>query len=696
MSRRCRIFLVVTFAVVLVTPMQTGAWGQTGGWWKSAWKSRRSLRATIPPGVEADEPLAVAKFLTHGRVKPDGSDVRVVARGKEVPSRVLRLGPGDEVTVAFPLSVGIDAYQVYYGNPRAQPPDYDWEIRAGLLLEVRKYRRGFAANLHQALATWGHSTEVIGAGFVPKIYFGHNPFGPSHAFVARYTGWLRVEKPGRYEFLTSSSHGSFLLIDGKEVVSWPGRHRPTRRPRRRGTVELKVGRYKLEYYHIHMGGDPTAVAAWKRPGDRRPGVIPEWAFLPVARAVVQPAQLYGKPVTPDFDYTRHEAFLQPDRDTFVYRYLFRDITDGVDRKYYRPLWDFGDGNTSNVWMPNHVYLTGGTYTVTYQLKGVRGTGTTTQRIVVERDWARQASANNLESLEKYYPIIRGYDFARMAPGSLRAACEMFERLGRYDDLVRVARVLLFGTTDADDADIFGETERLAQVYLTRRRDAKSAVEVYLNGAGRVTLVDRKAELFTRAAAVVLEHLGETARAGEYYKRVLQTRQGLRDETRRRALIGMAEVAIFAGNGKEAERLLREADAISIRRSEQGGEAVRVGSLSRAIEDYTRRTEFEAARELLDAWEWEYPLDRLVGYSTLLRAKLHISREEYDRAVRLLTSLVEVNPKSNYAAEALMTAAGCRLKLGDKTGARDTYKRVLTGYPESPLVRDALKQLEALR
>jgi TolA-binding protein len=56
----------------------------------------------------------------------------------------------------------------------------------------------------------------------------------------------------------------------------------------------------------------------------------------------------------------------------------------------------------------------------------------------------------------------------------------------------------------------------------------------------------------------------------------------------------------------------------------------------------------------------------------------------------------VNPASGYAAEALMIAADCRLRKGDKTGARDTYKRVLAEYPESPLVADALKQLEELK
>jgi tetratricopeptide (TPR) repeat protein/chitodextrinase len=654
------------------------------------------MKATIPAGVEADEPLAVAKFMTHGYLKEDASDVRVIGRGREVPSRVLCVGPGDEVTIAFQLLVGVEAYQVYYGKAKAAPAAYDWKICAGLLMEVKKFPGGPCNNLQEALALWQKSRDVMGADFVPRIFFGYNPFGPSDSFLAHYTGWLRVEKPGRYEFATTSSHASFLLIDGKEVVSWPGWHPAAHRARHQGSVDLKSGRHQIEYYHVHAGGEATAVAAWTPPGEGRPDVIPAQAFLPVARATVQPEQVYDQPVTPDFDTRRSEAFLDPDANSFLYRWSFRDLTSSIDRKYYRPLWDFGDGTAANVWTASHVYLAPGVYTVTYTLKGVQGSFTTKQRIAVERDWSQQASSASLETLDDYYPVVSTYDFRKMPAESLRAACEMFDRLRKYEDLERVSRVLLFETERVSDAGLMSETERLARVYLDRRRDVKSAVEVYLNGEKRVSVADWKAVLLVRAAALVLGELSDIDRARGYYRRVLDLYKAAKPETRRRALMGLAEVAVFSGDAKEAGRLLGEADAVPVRKSEQGGAAVRVGSLSRAVEDYIRRNEFTSARDLLDEWEWEYPLDRLVGYSTVLRARLQVRRGEYPQAIRLLSSLVQVNPRSNYAAEALMGAAECYLSLGDKPKARDTYKRVLGEYPESPFVKTALTRLEEIK
>jgi tetratricopeptide (TPR) repeat protein len=570
-------------------------------------------------------------------------------------------------------------------------------ISAGLLMEVKKFvGDNPPRNLAQALTFWQGTREVMGADFVPNIFFGYNPFGPSDSFQAHYRGWLNLEQPGRYLFATTSSDASFLLIDGKEVVSWPGRHPPAHRARHEGPADLKSGRHQIDYYHVHTGGDPTAVAAWTRPGAVRPEVIPALAFLPVAHATVQPEQVLDQSVIPDFDVKRTEAFLDPEADTFLYRWSFRDLTAGIDRKYYRPLWDFGDGNTANVWTPSHVYLAPGVYTVTYQLKGVERSATTTQRILVERNWSQQASAPSIESLEDYYPTVKAYEFRKMSPESLRAAADMFERLGKWADLERTSRTLLFDSERVSDVGLFNETQRLARLYLDKRRDAKSAVETYLNGEKRVGLADWKAVLAERAAALLVDELNDPDRARDCYRRALDAYQGTKPETRRRALMGLAEIAVFSGDGKEAERLLREADAIPIRRSEQGGAAVRVGSLSRAVEDYIRRNEFTDARDLLDTWEWEYPLDRLAGYSTVLRARLCTRRAEFPRAIRLLTSLVQVNPRSNYAAEALMDAAECYVGVGDKSKARDTYRRVLSEYPESPFVKTAVTKLEGLK
>ncbi len=668
------------------------------GWWNPAWKARRTLKAEIPAGVEGDEPTATATFMTHGWMKEDATDLRIIAKGREVPYRVLRVGPGDQVSVAFQLVVGVDSYQAYYGNPKAPAPKYDWEIRAGVLLEVKRFTGGQVGNVAAARAFWNRTTAEWGAEFIPNIFLGINPFGPSDAFMSHYTAWLRVDKPGVYEFFKNASNASHLLLDGDDLGGG-GRWKPkvNRRPQYVGEADLKPGRYKLELYHFHLFGDmPVATVAWQPPGADRPEVIPPGQFLPVARASVLGEQVDGQSTTPDFEVVRHvDASLDPSRDAWVHRYEFRDVTPGLDRKAWRAHWDFGDGVTSTMWTPTHVYLADGAYTVTWQLKGAAGTVTTKQRIVVSRNWAEQASAGSIVELEDCYPVVKGYDFAAMPGDSLAAAAEMFQRLKRDDEFVRVERELLFGDKALSDASLQAETERLAAEYLNRLRDPKSAADAYLNAEKRAGSNDAKARYATKAAWVLVEELNDADKAREAARRALDDKPA-KAEVRRRAILGLAECAIFKGDAKEAEQRLREAVAIPVPHPEHGGEAVRVGSLSRAVEDYIRRNEFATAKDLLDTWEWEYPLDRLVGYSTVLRARLAFNRGEFPRAVSLLTSLVAVNPRSNYAAEALMNAALSWEKLGDKAKARDTYRRVPAEYPESPYVKDAIKQSEGLK
>ncbi len=46
----------------------------------------------------------------------------------------------------------------------------------------------------------------------------------SDNFAVRWSGFVRIEKDGKYEFVTESDDGSRLSIDGKVVVNNGGVH----------------------------------------------------------------------------------------------------------------------------------------------------------------------------------------------------------------------------------------------------------------------------------------------------------------------------------------------------------------------------------------------------------------------------------------------------------------------------------------
>ena len=114
--------------------------------------------------------------------------------------------------------------------------------------------------------------------------------------------WLaRMPADGKYGFATSSDDASFLMLDGKLVVDWPGYHGCVGDCRHNATVALGAGIHRFEYLHMSRGGTTCAVAAWLRPGMKDWEIIPEAAFAPLSRAEVGPMETLGGDVPCDFD-----------------------------------------------------------------------------------------------------------------------------------------------------------------------------------------------------------------------------------------------------------------------------------------------------------------------------------------------------------------------------------------------------------
>ena len=110
---------------------------QFADWSHPKWQCRRKVTVSVPTGVSPERLTGTVRFMTFGHLKPDGSDLRVRVARRDVPFRILHVGPGDEVIVAFRLIPNMGNYVFYFGNPAAAAPDEKLEIKAGLLLEVQ-------------------------------------------------------------------------------------------------------------------------------------------------------------------------------------------------------------------------------------------------------------------------------------------------------------------------------------------------------------------------------------------------------------------------------------------------------------------------------------------------------------------------------------------------------------------------------
>jgi hypothetical protein len=195
--------------------MTRAAGAQFADWFNLDWQSRRKVTVTVPENVPTDRLTGVATIMTFGSAKPDGSDLRIFLAGREIPCQILRVGPGDALTVAFSLIPNQNSYYFYFGNPQAPASSEKLDLKAGLLLEVRGLPGGECRTLAEARDMFGRARHIEGADFVPNVFYGYNPFGPPDNFIARYSGFLNITKDGSYTFATSSTYRSFLLVDGK-------------------------------------------------------------------------------------------------------------------------------------------------------------------------------------------------------------------------------------------------------------------------------------------------------------------------------------------------------------------------------------------------------------------------------------------------------------------------------------------------
>ena len=189
-----------------------------------------------------------------------------------------------------------------------------------------------------------HSSEPYGTAFVPAVFLRFNPFWPDpEPFLSEYHGTLRISRAGTYRFFTSSQDCSFLLIDGKVVVSAPGRHGPVHDARIKGEVNLTAGTHDFQYLHAAAGADACMVAAWQPPGAGKPEPIPPEAFG--AEAIASYPAVGVKHLR---EYAVDIAGEVPlaESDQPLVRVQFRSVSSRASASRPKVHWDFGDGQTS--------------------------------------------------------------------------------------------------------------------------------------------------------------------------------------------------------------------------------------------------------------------------------------------------------------------------------------------------------------
>jgi tetratricopeptide (TPR) repeat protein len=679
--------LLVALLIALIAGRAAAAPRQ---WWRKDW----SYRKVVEVGHEqrwADAQSAWVSVGTGGHARPDGADIRVVTtRGEVLPHAVLGLGPGDLMEIAF-LPKGDGPFHVYYGNPEPSRPRDPWRPERGLVLETRRRGGGTPSDLAAMRAIVKASPRIDGASRWPRVFDAVNPFGPDDDFVSIYRGKILVPRDGTYTFLTASDEASFLLIDGKEIVKWPGWHTAQQGAwaRYKGQVQLTKGLHDFEYLHVERKGPQAMAAYWKLPGAAKATVIPETAFPGLRDAVVVACERYGSDVAADFTVQRTGKYGFSERVLTGLRLWARETAGGEPVKYR---WSFGDGTTGRGPAPEHVYLHGGLFAVKLEVRGPAGADTATRVLYVPGDWTRDDRNRDALTAE-LLGIVRTYAWAAMDELSVRVGEFILKEARESEALLRLYREVVTTPNPAlRKTDLSRMALALGDLERDVSRDFEAAVRAYTRAgaAGRRQFAASR----VRIATAIVALKDDPKPAVDLLEELLDGGDLWRDD-RRLAWIALGEARMALRQADEARAALAEARRYSGEKR-LGADRVKAGAASRKATTHMRAKKWQEALDEIDVWEDLDPPARLEGFSTVLRAECEIALGRHDAARKRLKTLLALDPRSNYAARALWLKAASLEATGDRTGAIETFDRIAADHRDSPLAEGAAREAARLR
>ncbi|MFP4354754.1 MAG: PKD domain-containing protein [Phycisphaerae bacterium] len=678
----------LTLLVGLVVSVLAAPAGAAPAWWDLKWPFRRLITVPQPDqGRLGGQNIAVATFPTAGTIRPDAADIRVVsARGNLMDHRVLQVGPGDQVRIALATDGRESTYYVYTGNESAKAPGKQLQIRRGVLLETWAHRGYNPNSLQQAEKLLARADKLLGRDLRTQIALGHNPFGPQSSVAQRLTGWFVAPAAGEYTFAVASRNASFVLINDQLLLDNGGSHRAQRDVSVRKSIRLAAGLHKISVLHVSNSGDPILVVAWKPAGTDQFAPMPPGAFAGFAESKPGPLERYGRASGVDFvpDHAG-ESWIN---DTYYQRYRFEALLVGrrVEAKWQ---WDFGDGQSSDKPLTEHVYLLPGTYTVTLTARTGVGQLRRTNRIVVTRPWDR-VTRNDLDRREAVGQIVAGYDFAALSAAANAHAVLLLAETGQ-DQAAQAAGSALIAR-DKAPGDLLAPAAMVYAEKLLAAGQADQAAAALLQAAKIADAALWQAQLTNRAGRIVLSELHRPDRAAEIFQQSIDRFfPAAGADALRVARVGLADS--YRAQGLRDKAIAAYAQAGPRIPPAQRSEAIYRGDLARHVEAYINGGKFAAAREYLQQWADDLPADKIDGYWSWMAVRLALAGRNYDEAIREAEILTTINVQSNYGAKLLMLARQAAIRAGKPAKGDALLQRIIKTFPESPLADEARRLLQ---
>jgi tetratricopeptide (TPR) repeat protein len=598
------------------------------------------------------------------------------ADGKPVAFQTVWSAQGEETRICFDTSSEATTFYVCFdtGLPTAGG---GWNPEAGVVLETRPCRADLPLDTGPQFARVLNSAGApSGRDYVPNIFQGANPFGPSTYYVAVFNGWFTAPDAAQYTFATASDDASFLEVDSRTVATWFGRHDAGggRRGEHSGTITLSAGLHRLSYVQIQLDGASAAVAAWKPPGRAHIELMPSSAFVPVARfhatrfkcAPPGAEQLYFDWHTVDHCALGGAMFVQVQ---------FRVVDNSQGRSYR---WHFDDGSEDDGANPRHFFPQPGLRQVNLEaLQNGVVAATNSVRLQIkpawqQREWWRDDVFNQAKS-----DFLRR-DLALMPARDLIAVLELADRADDQEMLMRTGEILIKRENEFKASAYAPAFYKLGIVFEHQGDWGDALAEKSF----RLALAPERVEPANsdqaklHLAALLIHCSGKLDEAGKVLDSISGGLPGADERRLWRLLQG--DLLLARGNNEQARQLYA-----AVGEKQAGGpwNAARAAGLESAA-ILLEHNQWDDAQAALDRLQLERPLERMSLDTGLLALDLELGRKEFRRAFSDGQTLLAAAGGDPRQSEVLYTVVEAGLALGKQDEAQKALGHLLKDFPYS--------------
>ena len=651
---------------------------QSGEWVVKGAPFRAKIRLQEPP-KNADSGVAV-ELPDFGGSRADLADaVLVDSDGVTQPIAAIWRGNGQQaILLAKELAAGKD-YTVYFGGPTDRQ-SRTWTPKTSLLLETRRLpAKPKMDNWQEMESTWRTAPAVDGAGFVRSIYAAGNAFGTDANFASHFSGWLATPDGGGIVFYTLSSDASFVFVNDKPALEWPGIHSPDAnlKTMRSQTVPCSPGFNKIDYYQAKIGPGGVAVLGWQKNG-RFEAVPPDaWAHPGTSR-ILKLDDSRGRPL-PLASVTCNSCLGYGGN-------WFFDIECAVDvPPEWAATWGFEDGAVFSGAKCRRIVTGGQLQPVTLKLR--RGNATTSgMKRLLFPDSLRSASVNNPADLASYLDLLDSETPSQLSQATLEAVLPLLMDFADAGRAAKFAAAWLRKNPSPDNP--LWLPAQMACLHALAQSDPRKALEEMK----RIDPAARKkfARAFFQYELDLLVFLLRNSSAEDLARRIAF--ESPDSEAATLAKIRIGDLFRLTGRIQPAIEQYR-----SIQKNvadETGGRKAPAQdrACSITVEGLLESGSRSEAADKLREWELRHPMAKFDSDFLLLRARMLLAFGRWTEALTELDSFKNVHPDGSYEIAADFHRAEALAALGKTDEAQKIWGDISTKYPHHELAAPSKARL----